>query len=101
MKKQSLRIIIKIEIIAESKRSYYYKIADKLHSTQRSSKAYRSLLRRFLNRKNIPLISPVFHNNEVVTGFKKEVSFFYLILFKQYSLNNNNSKTPNKFYLYD
>ena len=71
MKKQSLRIIIKIVIIAESKRNYYYKIADKLHSTKRSSKAYWSLLRRFLNRKNIPLISPVFHDNKVVTDFKK------------------------------
>ena len=57
--------------IAESKRNYYYRMADKLHNTEKGSNAYWSLLKRFLNNKKIPLIPPIFHDNEFVIYFKK------------------------------
>ena len=58
--------------IAESKRNYYYRMADKLHNTEKGSNAYWSLLKRFLNNKKIPLIPPIFHDNEFVIYFKKK-----------------------------
>ena len=42
--------------IAESKYNYYYMIAGKLNISQKSSKVYWSLSKRFLNNKKIPLI---------------------------------------------
>ena len=70
--------------IAESKRNYYYRMADKLHNTEKGSNAYWSLLKRFLNNKKIPLIPPIFHDNEFVIYFKKK---------------QKTKKAPNKFFL--
>ena len=61
--------------IAESKRSYYSRMADKLHNTLKSSKTYWSLLKRFLDNKKIPLIPSFSHDNESVTDFKKKLNF--------------------------
>ena len=58
--------------IAESKRNYFYRMADKLHNTEKGSNAYWPLLKRFLNNKKIPLIPPIFHDNEFVIYFKKK-----------------------------
>ena len=44
---------------------------DKLHNPEKGSNAYWSLLKRFLNNKKIPLISPTFHDNEFAIYFKK------------------------------
>ena len=63
--------------IAESKRNYYYRMADKLHNTEKGSNAYWSLLKRFLNNKKIPLIPPIFHGNEFVTNLKKLFNSFF------------------------
>ena len=70
--------------IAESKRNYYSRMADKLHITQKSSKAYWPLLKRFLNNKKILLIPSIFHDNEFLTDFKKKLNFSI------HSLQNNN-----------
>ena len=71
--------------IAESKRNFHYRMADKLHNTQKSSKPYWSLLKRFLDNKNIPLILHFSHDNEFVTSFRKKVEFFNS-LFDKHSL---------------
>ena len=42
--------------IGEFKRNYYSRMGDKLQNTQKSSKTYWPLLKRFLNNKKIPLI---------------------------------------------
>ena len=43
-------------LINTAKQNYYSKIVEKLQNTQRSSKAYWSLLKIFLNNKKIPII---------------------------------------------
>ena len=58
--------------IAESKRNYFYRMADKLHNTEKGSNAYWPLLKRFLNNKKIPLIPPIFHDNEFEKNKKKK-----------------------------
>ena len=47
----------------------------KLINTENSSKAYWSLLKRFLNNKKIPLIPTLFHENCFITDFKEKESF--------------------------
>ena len=42
------------------------------NNTEKSSKAYLSLLKVFLNNKNIPLIPPLFHENRFMTYFKEK-----------------------------
>ena len=46
-------------LINTAKQNYYSKIVEKLQNTQRSSKAYWSLLKIFLNNKKIPIIPPL------------------------------------------
>ena len=50
-------------LINTAKQNFYSKIVEKLQNTQRSSKAYWSLLKIFLNNKKIPIIPPLYHKN--------------------------------------
>ena len=59
-------------LINTAKQNYYSKIVEKLQNTQRSSKAYWSLLRIFLNNKKIPIIPSLYHKNEFVVDFNKK-----------------------------
>ena len=52
-----------------SKHNYYLRMANKLNSIQKSSKAYLSLLKSFLNNKKIPIFPPIRHNNALVIDF--------------------------------
>ena len=36
----------------------------------------RALLKKFLNNRKIPVISPLFHNNKLVTDFKEKAELF-------------------------
>ena len=56
-------------LITKWKSDCYERMAKKLNNLQRNSKAYRSLLKCFLNIKKIPLIPPLFHENKFVTNF--------------------------------
>ena len=47
--------------------------------------------------KPIPLIPPIFHNNEFVTDFKQKGKLFNSFCAKQCSLINNNSKLQINF----
>ena len=51
-------------LINTTKQNFYSKIVEKLQNTQRSSKAYWSLLKIFLNDKKIPTIPRLYHKNE-------------------------------------
>ena len=50
-------------------------MTNKLINTQNSSKAYWSLLKRFLNNKKMPLIPTLFHKNCFRTDFKEKEPF--------------------------
>ena len=54
-KVESLQNLL-LKSVAESKRNCYSRMRDKLHNTQKNSKSYWSLLKRFLDNKIIPLI---------------------------------------------
>ena len=72
-------------------------MADKLHNTQKSSKASWSLLKRFLDNKKTPLTPPISHKNEFENDFQNKVELFSPFLTKQYYLIINNSKVPTSF----
>ena len=72
-------------------------MADKLNSIQKSSKAYWSLLKSFLNNKKIPIIPPILHNNAFVTfvtNFEKKAELFNSYCANQCTLINSNSTLP-------
>ena len=77
-------------------------MANKLSSLQKSSKSYWSLSKSFLNNKKIPIISPILHNNALVSDFKKKAEFFKSYFAYQCNLINSNSALPvNVQYLTD
>ena len=59
-----------------------------------SPKAYWSILKTFLNNKKIPCISPIYHNNNYITNFKKKAQIFNDFFAKQCTLVENSSKLP-------
>ena len=84
-------------LINTAKRNYYSNIVKKLQNTQRSSNAYWSLLKIFLNNKKIPIIPPLYHKNEFVIDFKKKGELFNSFFADQCSLMSNSSEFPSKF----
>ena len=75
---------------------YYSKIVEELQNTQRSSKAYWSLVKIFLNNKKIPIILPLYHKNEFVIDFKKKAELFNSYFADQCSLISNSSELPSE-----
>ena len=61
-------------LISSVKQNYYSKIVEKLQNTHRSSKAFWSLLKIFLNNKNISIIPPLYLLHEFVIDFKGALS---------------------------
>ena len=55
-----------------SKQKYNCRMAYKLIITQKSSKAYLSLLKGFLSNKKIPPTPPLFHESRLITDFKEK-----------------------------
>ena len=84
-------------LINTAKQNYYSKIVEKLQNTQRSSKAYWSLLKFFLNNKKIPAIPPLYHKNEFPIDFKKKAELFNSFFADQCFLISNSSEIPSKF----
>ena len=68
-------------LIDGSKQKYFLRLAQKLNTIQKSTKAYWSLLKIFLNNRKIPVIPLLFHNNKFFTDFKEKLNF--LIPFSQ------------------
>ena len=69
-------------------------MGNKLNNIHRNSKAYWSLLKCFLNNKNVPLIPPLFHENKFVTNFLENAELLIHFFAKQCSLINNGSTLP-------
>ena len=67
-------------------------MAGKLINTKKTSKCYRSLQKKFLNSKKIPLIPLLFHNNRFVSYVKHKAELFNDFFSNQCSLINNTSK---------
>ena len=80
--------------IESSKERYYARIANRLTNTQKSTKTYWSLLKIFLNNKNIPHIPPLFHENRFITDFKEKAELFNSFFSNQCSLLKNCTNFP-------
>ena len=81
-------------LINTAKQNYYSEVVEKLRNTQRSSKAYWSLLKIF-NIK-IPIIPPLYHKNKFVIDFQKKAGLFNSFFEDQCSLISNSSELPSK-----
>ena len=86
--------------IEASKQKYYCRMTNKLTNAEKSSKAYWSILKSFLNNKKIPLIPPLFYENCFITNFKEKAELFNSFFADQCSLMSNASKLPSNFTLY-
>ena len=51
-------------------------------------------MKTVLNNKKIPCISPIYHNNNYITDFKKKAQIFNNFFAKQCTLVENSSKLP-------
>ena len=93
---QSLRLLQEKlnPFISASKQSYYSRMSTKLTKFHKSSKAYWSLLKTFLNNRKIPVIPPLYHEGNFVTNFKKKAEVFNSFFASQCSLIKNDSKLP-------
>ena len=80
--------------ISVSKQNYYSRMSTKLTKFHKSSKAYWSLLKTFLNNKKIPLIPPLYHQGGFITNFKVKAELFNSFFASQCSLIKNDSKLP-------
>ena len=75
-------------------------MTNKLTNAEKSSKAYRSILKIFLNNKKIPLVSPLFCENCFITNYEEKAELFNSFFADQCSLVSNASKLPSSFTLY-
>ena len=75
-------------------------MTNKLTNAKKSSKAYWSVLKSFLNNKKIPVIPPLFYENCFITNFKEKAELFNSFFADQFSLMSNGSKLPSNFTLY-
>ena len=75
-------------------------MTNKLINTQKSSKAYWSLLKNFLNNKKIPLVPLLFDENRFITEFKEKAEPFYSFFAKKWPLIRNDSDLPTSLTFY-
>ena len=59
-----------------------------------------SILKTFLNNKKVPIIPPLFHENEFVTDFIKKAEQFSSFFAKQCSLISSDSKLPPRLHYF-
>ena len=75
-------------------------MTNKLINTQKSPKAYWSLLKHFLNNKKNTLIPSVILRNRLMTDFKEKAELFHSFFAKQCSLIRSDSKLPASLMFY-
>ena len=75
-------------------------MTNKLTNVEKSSKAYWSILKSFLNNEKISLIHLLFYENCFITKFNKKAELFNSFFADQWSLMSNASKLSSNFTLY-
>ena len=78
-----------IQSIHTAKQRYFKKISKKLCDPLTSTKCYWSLLKTILNKKKIPCIPPIFHNNKYASDFKEKSAIFNFFLLINTLIPNN------------
>ena len=82
-----------------SKERYLSKLATKLTNDSINPKCYWSILKTFLNKKKVPCIPPLIHNNQFITDFKEKSELFNSFFAKQCSLIETQSTLPTQIFL--
>ena len=73
---------------------YYFKLANEHSSKKLNQKCYWSILKNFLNGKEIPCIPPIFHNDNFITDIREKSELFNTFFAQQCSLIENSSTLP-------
>ena len=88
-------LVKKLHLAIENRRLLITQIC--LQSKQKSNlKSYRSVLNRFLNNRKISCIQSLFHENKLVTDFRKNPEILNPFFAKQWSLIYSDSPLPSK-----
>ena len=78
-------------LIEKSKPNYYTRLSKKLSGPMTSPKSYWSILKTFLNNKEIPCIPPLLHDDKFITNFKEKAEIFNNFFAKQCSFIKENT----------
>ena len=82
-------------LIKANKEKYYSRISKRIMNPLTSTKIYWSILKSFLNNKNISCIPQLLRQNRYITKYKNKAELFNKFFAKQCSLINNSSVLPN------
>ena len=83
------------DLITNSKNAYFTNLGKKLNDPSTSPKAYWSILKRFLNKIQIPIIPPLLVNNIFITDFLQKANLFNYFFAEQCNILNTSSVIPN------
>ena len=93
---QKLRLLQKKLHLEESRDTYYSYLSTKFVKQKSNPKICWSVLKRFLNDKKRPWTPSLFHENKLVTDFRKKADIFNSFFAKECSLINSDSSLPSK-----
>ena len=80
--------------ITKAASEYQQKLAKSLNDSGIGPKKYWSIIHRLLNKRKIPQIPPIHHNNVVITDTSQRADIFNSFFTKQCSLLNTSSVLP-------
>ena len=81
--------------ITNSKLAYYRRIVSKLNDPNSAPKTYWSILKSFVNGKEIPLIPPILVKDQFVTNFLEKANLFNEFFTQQCNTIENDCTLPN------
>ena len=80
--------------IEDSKNKCYEKLSNKFSNDKVNGKYYWTILKRFLNGKEIPCINPILYEDKFITDFQVKNESFNSDFAKQCSLLKNEIRIP-------
>ena len=83
------------DLIQSNKEKYYDSLSKKLIDPRTRAKAYWNVLKSFFSGKKIPLIPPLYFNNEFISNFKEKAEIFNDFFANQCTIISNSSILPN------
>ena len=85
------------DLIIKSRKDYYMNLGSKLNDPLLAKKSYWSIVKTLFNGKKIPVIPPIYSDNQVVTDFKTKANIFNDHFSNQCSVIPNNSTLPSNY----
>ena len=84
-------------VILKAKEDYYLRLGAKLNDPMLAKKSYWSIVKTLFNGKKIPVIPPIFSNNQIITDFQTKANIFNEHFSNQCTVISNNSVFPVNF----